>query len=83
MPKKISVETVSDDLAHVEDKVDKLTGTVNTIQSDVSYVKDRIDKMPTKEDLEEMFERSFAFATLKAEHDRMKKIILEHHNIEI
>ena len=83
MPKKISVETVSDDLANVEEKVDKLTGTVNTIQSDVSYVKDRIDKMPTKEDLEEMFERSFAFATLKAEHERIKQIIREHHNIEI
>jgi len=83
MPKKISVETVSDDLANLEGKVDDLAGTVDTIQSDVSYVKDRIDKMPTKADLEEMFERSFAFATLKAEHERIKQIIREHHNIEI
>jgi len=83
MPKKISIETVSDDLANLEGKVDGLAGTVNAIQGDVSYVKDRIDKMPTKEDLEDMLERSFAFATLKAEHERIKQIIRKHHNIEV
>jgi len=83
MPKKISVETVSDDLANLEGKVDDLAGTVDTIQSDVSYVKGRVDQLPTKADLVKILERSMAFATLKAEHERIKKIIRKHHNIEV
>jgi len=76
MPKKISIKTVSDDLTYITEKVDVVAENTNLIL-------DRLDKIPTKEDLEEMLERSMSFATLKAEHDRMKQIILEHFNIEI
>ena len=76
MPEKITIKTVSDDLTHLTEKVDVVAENTNLII-------DRLDKIPTKTDLEEMLERSMSFATLKAEHDRMKDIIRKHLKVEV
>lgn len=66
----------AEDHANLEKKVDEIAEKVNGID-------DRLSQLPTKTDMEQILERSFAFATLKTEHDRMKKIIHEKLNIEV
>ena len=53
------------------------------LRKEIGDVKTQVNKIPTRDELPALFEKSFEFATLKAEHERMKKIIREKLQVEV
>lgn len=53
------------------------------VKKEIGDVKEQVKQIPTRDELPALFERSFEFATLKAEHDRMKKIIREKLQVDV
>jgi len=58
-----------EDLVRVEKKIDGLI--------------DRVNETPTREEFPELLKTALDFVTLKAEHERMKKIIHEKLGVEV
>ena len=73
----------SQDHVNLEDKVDIITELTNTIKEDVATMKVRLYNLPTTDELIDAFHKAYDMATLKKEHDRMKKIILDHLHVEV
>jgi hypothetical protein len=53
------------------------------LKKEIGDVKEEVKQIPTRDELPTLFEKSFEFATLKAEHERMKKIIREKLQVEV
>ncbi len=53
------------------------------LKKEIGDVKEQVKQIPTRDELPALFEKSFEFATLKAEHERMKKIIREKLQVEV
>jgi stage III sporulation protein SpoIIIAA len=66
---KKDLKEIRHDHASLEHKVDTLTELVKEI--------------PTRDDMQQMLDRLYGFSTMKAEHERMKKIMRERLNVEI
>src|SRR5216684_1774862 len=71
----------------LETHMNELAGDVVRIEGElkkeIGDVKEQIKQIPTRDELPALFEKSFEFATLKAEHERMKKIIREKLQVEV
>lgn len=57
------------DLANVEDKMDALA--------------ERMNELPTRGELGELIAKTYDYATLKVEHDRMKHVIKEKLGVKV
>ena len=53
------------------------------LKKEIGNVQEQVKQIPTRDELPALFEKSFEFATLKAEHERMKKIIREKLQVEV
>ena len=66
----------ADDHVNVEKKLDVITETINE-------VKGELKKKPNRDEFPELLRQTLEWVTMKAEHDRMKKIIREKLNMEV
>jgi hypothetical protein len=75
------VLATKEDLKGLETHINELARDVVRIEGElkkeIGEVKEQVKLIPTRDELPTLFKKSFEFATLKAEHDRMKKIIRE------
>ncbi len=71
-----TLNDVAGDVVRVETEVEGLRDDVKELRGD-------IEKRPTREDFPELLKTALDFVTLKAEHDRMKKIIREELHVEV
>ena len=53
------------------------------LKKEIADVKEKVKQIPTRDELPTLFEKSFEFATLKAEHERIKKVIREKLQVEV
>ena len=53
------------------------------VEKQIEAVVERLNQVPTRDEFPALLEKAFSFATLKAEHDRMKKIIREKLQVDV
>jgi hypothetical protein len=53
------------------------------VHKKVEELDERVKGIPTRDEFPALLEKAFSFATLKAEHDRMKKIIREKLQVDV
>ena len=63
--------------------LDELAGDVVKVHKKVEELEERVKGIPTRDEFPALLEKAFSFATLKAEHERMKKIIREKLQVEV
>ena len=81
------VLATKEDFKGLETHMNELAGDVvriaGELKKEIGDVKEQLKQIPTRDELPALFEKSFEFATLKAEHERMKKIIREKLQVEV
>ncbi|OGF68594.1 hypothetical protein A3H65_02405 [Candidatus Giovannonibacteria bacterium RIFCSPLOWO2_02_FULL_45_14] len=60
-----------------------LAGDVVRIEKKVDGLGERMKNVPTRDEFPALLEKTFEFVTLKAEHNRIKKIIRDKLGVEI
>jgi len=63
--------------------MNELAGDVVKVHKKVEELDERVKGIPTRDEFPALLEKAFSFATLKAEHERMKKIIREKLQVEV
>ncbi len=53
------------------------------LKKEIREVKEQVKQIPTRDEFPALLEKAFSFATLKAEHERMKKIIREKLQVDV
>jgi hypothetical protein len=85
--KLTEILATKEDIKGLETHMNELARDVVRIEGDlkkeIGDLKEQVEQIPTREELPVLFEKSFEFATLKAEHDRMKKIIREKLQVDV
>lgn len=66
---RTGIKGVRTDIANHDQRYDDLAETVN--------------KLPTRDEMQQILERTYNLSVMKAEHDRMKKIIHEKLQVEV
>ena len=75
-PIKKEIKEIRQDIVNVEKKID---GIQETLHENTEMLK----KIPTRDNFPRLLLETLEFATLKTEHDRMKKIIREKLQVEV
>ena len=57
--------------------MNELAGDVVKIDARTEKIEELLKQIPTREEFPQLLEKTFQFAILKSEHERMKKIIRE------
>jgi hypothetical protein len=73
---KEDLNELAGDVVRVEKKVEEVDQRLNQMDRSLSSI-------PTRDELPALLEKTFEFVTLKAEHERMKKIIHDKLNVEV
>ena len=82
--KKIQkVFAIAEDHVNVEKKLDGITDKLNQVSEDLGRVSEDLSRKPNRDEFPELLRQTLDWATMKAEHDRMKKIIREKLNAEV
>jgi hypothetical protein len=63
--------------------VSEVNADLSQLTATVDDLRERVAKVPTTPDMERLLEKTYNLATLKAEHDRMKKIIREKLHVDV
>ncbi len=78
------------DVVRIEGKVDGLGGRFDGLEGKVGGLEGKLDGLvedmkerPARGEFPELLKTALDFVTLKAEHERMKKIIREELNVEV
>ncbi|OGF74174.1 hypothetical protein A2W48_01080 [Candidatus Giovannonibacteria bacterium RIFCSPHIGHO2_12_44_12] len=77
------VFATADDHVNVEKKLDNITDKLNGVSEDLNRVSEELSKKPSKDEFPELLRQTLDWVTMKAEHDRMKKILHEKLNVEV
>lgn len=73
---KKEIKEARAEIVSIEKKVDQILETL-------SEQSETLKKVPTRDEFPELLRKTFEFATLKAGHERMKRIIREHLKVEV
>jgi len=73
---KEDLNELAGDVVRVEKKAEEIDQRLNQMDRSLSLI-------PTRDELPALLEKTFAFVTLKAEHERMKKIIHDKLDVEV
>ncbi len=77
------VFATADDHVNVEKKLDSITDKLNEVSVDLQRASEELSKKPNRDEFPELLRQALDWITMKAEHDRMKKIIHEKLNVEV
>lgn len=79
---KQDLKEALEDVAKAKD-LNELAGDLVRVEKKVDEIDGYLKQVPTRDEFPILLEKAFAFATLKAEHERMKKIIREKLGVEV